>query len=94
MTYSIHDDDRPNEFQSTHPRRVWRYTVLFVADLAQVSIHTPTKGVTSVEEGINTLKCVSIHTPTKGVTFFGYFVFATLEVSIHTPTKGVTKYFP
>ena len=34
----------------------------------KVSIHTPTKGVTSPILAVNKLRAVSIHTPTKGVT--------------------------
>ena len=55
-----------------------------------VSIHTPTKGVTHILLALHDVSRVSIHTPTKGVTkdfgvgrWNGY-------VSIHTPTKGVT----
>ena len=43
--------------------RIWRYDALH-----DVSIHTPTKGVTSGYEAILTKTIVSIHTPTKGVT--------------------------
>ena len=37
--------------------------------LANVSIHTPTKGVTAVIASIAWIYIVSIHTPTKGVTY-------------------------
>ena len=36
---------------------------------AEVSIHTPTKGVTELSVCYNARNSVSIHTPTKGVTF-------------------------
>ena len=56
-----------------------------------VSIHTPTQGVTRIMFIIKTgIEYVSIHTPTQGVTkprsraSLGFFV------SIHTPTQGVT----
>ena len=59
-----------------------------------VSIHTPTKGVTSFEGveqwGIH----VSIHTPTKGVTLLSVTDIGGNLVSIHTPTKGVTRAQP
>ena len=56
-----------------------------------VSIHTPTQGVTKLDISNVPTENVSIHTPTQGVTV------GTLEqckewiVSIHTPTQGVTK---
>ena len=37
-------------------------------DYKDVSIHTPTKGVTIIYSGESCVKSVSIHTPTKGVT--------------------------
>ena len=60
-------------------------------DPGNVSIHTPTKGVTFVDFlNDETNKGVSIHTPTKGVTEIDGCVKANSKVSIHTPTKGVT----
>ena len=38
----------------------------------QVSIHTPTKGVTMILKVLLCSKNVSIHTPTKGVTLYYY----------------------
>ena len=35
------------EFQSTHPRRVWLLIVFKLSSWQDVSIHTPTKGVTT-----------------------------------------------
>ena len=55
-----------------------------------VSIHTPTKGVTSYSLVIGRQKWVSIHTPTKGVTLLFLSYGMMILVSIHTPTKGVT----
>ena len=55
-------------FQSTHPRRVWRGLVWLLLDVDWVSIHTPTKGVTSLFFFATFAPLVSIHTPTKGVT--------------------------
>ena len=40
---------------------------------ASVSIHTPTKGVTSSSDGVRQRISVSIHTPTKGVTRSSFF---------------------
>ena len=56
----------------------------------QVSIHTPTKGVTISGYPQNNYIIVSIHTPTKGVTHCLKECTPLDEVSIHTPTKGVT----
>ena len=56
------------QFQSTHPRRVWRYSSCYTHHGRWVSIHTPTKGVTSQISWHKITSHVSIHTPTKGVT--------------------------
>ena len=55
-------------FQSTHPRRVWRFVRSKNFKPYGVSIHTPTKGVTQNRLLQEQFKAVSIHTPTKGVT--------------------------
>ncbi len=55
-------------FQSTHPRRVWRTMFSCKNRLPDVSIHTPTKGVTRSDVLSSYRGKVSIHTPTKGVT--------------------------
>ena len=60
------------------------------AAFPQVSIHTPTWGVT-VAEMYNQFVCgVSIHTPTWGVTRTVQSGWLHRQVSIHTPTWGVT----
>ena len=58
--------------------------------LLLVSIHTPTKGVTSACIRGVIARGVSIHTPTKGVTLAQCYFIQHRLVSIHTPTKGVT----
>ena len=67
---------------------------LFLKFLFQlhVSIHTPTKGVTSPHNWFRNNFAVSIHTPTKGVTFTPTSILWVFGVSIHTPTKGVTPH--
>ena len=55
-------------FQSTHPRRVWPFALTFTTNILEVSIHTPTKGVTLGYLPADWNLAVSIHTPTKGVT--------------------------
>ena len=59
--------------------------------LLKISIHTPTKGVTTPYTVFNILIKISIHTPTKGVTnvYPGSRKYS--YISIHTPTKGVTR---
>ena len=57
-----------------------------------VSIHTPTKGVTTRCRWQDLSFSVSIHTPTKGVTLILRWSSTWASVSIHTPTKGVTFY--
>ena len=55
-----------------------------------VSIHTPTQGVTEKKRNEIIADFVSIHTPTQGVTK-AYPLSKTWNiVSIHTPTQGVT----
>ena len=78
-------------FQSTHPRRVWLPLGGGVGSPPEVSIHTPTKGVTLRLHHHIEHVAVSIHTPTKGVTDLLTFSCDFCRVSIHTPTKGVTK---
>ena len=64
----------------------------YVGDqLIQVSIHTPTQGVTAITAYFTLTKSVSIHTPTQGVTILWTLSNAYDLVSIHTPTQGVTK---
>ena len=59
--------------------------------LFQVSIHTPTWGVTIKRTFDQMIKDVSIHTPTWGVTSWSNWFINFVIVSIHTPTWGVTK---
>ena len=56
------------KFQSTHPRRVWLNKHYRWFANKDVSIHTPTKGVTCGLCDLQKVRYVSIHTPTKGVT--------------------------
>ena len=60
----------------------------------KISIHTPTKGVTSTIWTSRSFFRISIHTPTKGVTnvYPGSRKYS--YISIHTPTKGVTMLTP
>ncbi len=58
-----------------------------------ISIHTPTKGVTRLNELFCKFIRISIHTPTKGVTAEAMASKKTAGISIHTPTKGVTTTF-
>ena len=77
-------------FQSTHPRRVWRYEPSVYDSVMLVSIHTPTQGVTNIKLHFWEMRIVSIHTPTQGVTLCKDLLFQLKTVSIHTPTQGVT----
>ena len=47
---------------------MWRYLHIVADRQDEVSIHTPTQGVTSINFIGNKLTTVSIHTPTQGVT--------------------------
>ena len=58
--------------------------------LNDISIHTPTKGVTRKKAVEVIIISISIHTPTKGVTVCGKSHARFRDISIHTPTKGVT----
>ena len=60
--------------------------------LIDVSIHTPTQGVTAVFGVQWWWARVSIHTPTQGVTGSCRSIRYVPIVSIHTPTQGVTKH--
>ena len=78
-------------FQSTHPRRVWHLNIFPKIYHMEVSIHTPTKGVTL---------CVIHHTisalfqsthPRRVWPCTSKAGNKAAKVSIHTPTKGVTE---
>jgi len=60
-------DQKPSEFQSTHPRRVRRHlgggSLRFL-----ISIHTPAKGATGRKVWTEEKELISIHTPAKGAT--------------------------
>ena len=58
----------PNQFQSTHLHEVWRHSADFGKTFNEVSIHTPTWGVTVTSAARTFNMKVSIHTPTWGVT--------------------------
>ena len=45
--------ERWKEFQSTHPRRVWLTIKFLSQQIIDVSIHTPTKGVTRLTKMLN-----------------------------------------
>ena len=82
---------RGGPFQSTHPRRVWLYMRKMVRVSTQVSIHTPTKGVTAeaickhvMQYGFNP------HTHEGCDKKTVAYIKNEWKVSIHTPTKGVT----
>ena len=56
-----------------------------------ISIHTPVKGVTTIEAMIwDKSARISIHTPVKGVTPGLPRLLRDIQISIHTPVKGVT----
>ena len=57
----------------------------------EVSIHTPTWGVTKTHNYSDVAEVVSIHTPTWGVTRALISLCSKYSVSIHTPTWGVTQ---
>ena len=57
----------------------------------EVSIHTPTRGVTLGWAHRQEARHVSIHTPTRGVTAEYTLAYDFDDVSIHTPTRGVTQ---
>ena len=78
------------KFQSTHLHEVWLRDVI-LHKKGNVSIHTPTWGVTPKVKCTLDLSEVSIHTPTWGVTFLREYEAWLRQVSIHTPTWGVTK---
>ena len=60
------------KFQSTHLHEVWLFVSVRWYCSCEVSIHTPTWGVTFLREYEAWLRQVSIHTPTWGVTHLDY----------------------
>ena len=78
------------EFQSTHPRRVWLANHLSSSCYWNVSIHTPTKGVTPRPLWRYCYQqCFNPHTH-EGCDSEATSHGRIDGVSIHTPTKGVT----
>ena len=65
-----------------------------IKHITEVSIHTPTRGVTDFVVLTDEQRGVSIHTPTRGVTAAADDTLVAVEVSIHTPTRGVTSGLP
>ena len=78
------------EFQSTLPRRERHRSCKKKGVLFTISIHTPTKGATSIHITITAFSKISIHTPTKGATYLVLVTHKLPSISIHTPTKGAT----
>ena len=62
------------------------------ADVRNISIHTPARGVTAAVTPDGVFKLISIHTPARGVTFYFAAIFSPSIISIHTPARGVTVY--
>ena len=61
--YYRHQEQTEQKFQSTHPRRVWHAYAMAALNYAQVSIHTPTKGVTlNLEISCDRISCFNPHT--------------------------------
>ena len=58
----------------------------------QISIHTPTQGVTKCGWDSLSADDISIHTPTQGVTDPDFIYNMRRSISIHTPTQGVTNH--
>ena len=77
-------------FQSILPQGEWRHSPHSLAAWQQISIHTPTRGVTQELPPYMVVMDISIHTPTRGVTDHGHSDIAYTVISIHTPTRGVT----
>ena len=78
-------------FQSTHPRRVWRYGRNLIRIGRFVSIHTPTQGVTEGSSKVIIMDS-SFNPHTHAGCDHGRAGGGVLPgmVSIHTPTQGVT----
>ena len=75
------------QFQSTHPRRVWRIMFILKKGIEYVSIHTPTQGVTwSLLAVLPLLRFQSTHPRRVWLCV----CVCVCVVSIHTPTQGVT----
>ncbi len=60
----------PFGFQSTHLHEVWQFAPGITHEPTEVSIHTPTWGVTRFDHTDGDPDKVSIHTPTWGVTMY------------------------
>ncbi len=83
----------PILFQSTHPHRVRRGLVRGDAELGEISIHAPARGVTRGCRPKNRGFPISIHPPAWGVTRSGRRSRHVLDISIHPPARGVTEHY-
>mgnify|MGYP006910643400 CR=1 FL=1 len=72
-------------FQSTHPRRVWRWRWNKFSYVVGISTHTPAKGVTTVKMMIlMDTWLISTHTPAKGVTYWNLIMSCPFYFNPHT----------
>ena len=82
-------------FQSTLPRGERRRKQKRESDLAEISIHAPTRGATTKERNALRMLNISIHAPTRGATLVAQRRAVVMPISIHAPTRGATyPYFP
>ena len=79
-----------NQFQSTHPYRVWLSCRYIRQGCGGFNPHTHT-GCDLMPDVDSILPTVSIHTPIQGVTLTYDNEHIPYLVSIHTPIQGVTR---
>ena len=80
------------QFQSTHPRRVWRRDAFKHIHSFCFNPHTHAGCDVVVKSNCTICTCFNPHTHA-GCDPFLVLNFRTKKVSIHTPTQGVTKRF-
>ena len=78
------------KFQSTLPRREWRFYTWSKWKTKRISIHTPTKGVTALANNLADIFPDFNPHSHEGSDRYFFSVVISCIISIHTPTKGVT----
>ena len=91
MWREVHEGDRQHPCFNPHTYMRCDIHHLCAKGTIDVSIHTPTWGVTTRPTSGTVSSVVSIHTPTWGVTVNLILQSPVATVSIHTPTWGVTS---
>ena len=80
-------------FQSTLRRTERPWLLSVSTKVSRISIHAPTNGATTENQGKTNTSSISIHAPTNGATSLQLIKeYREFNISIHAPTNGATIY--